>query len=112
MREYLDEIHDSIPFFFVLGNHEGELGFNFGVLAQWSENARLLYIPNPDNNTYPEGGSDKENYYAFTWGDALFIMLDPYRYTTIEPTGEGNSLNDWTLGSTQLQWLEQILQDL
>ena len=111
LREYLDETHDSIPFFFVLGNHEGELGFNFGVLAQWSENARLLYIPNPDNNTYPEGGSDKENYFAFTWGGALFIMLDPYRYTTVEPTGVGNSLNDWTLGSTQLQWLEQILQD-
>ena len=111
LRTFFDGMHNSLPFFLILGNHEGELGFNFGNLAHWSENARLLFIPNPDNNTYPEGGSSQENYYAFTWGDALFIMLDPYRYTTIEPTGDGNSVDDWTLGTAQLQWLEGTLEN-
>ena len=102
--------HHSIPFYLVLGNHEGELGFNWVDLASWSENARKLYIPNPDSNTYPEGGSDDENYYAFTWGDALFIALDPYRYTINHPkltTGP----EAWTLGSTQLGWLENVLKN-
>jgi 3',5'-cyclic AMP phosphodiesterase CpdA len=111
LRTFFDDMHHSLPFFFVLGNHEGELGFNFENVALWSENARLLFIPNPDNTTYPEAGSPKENYYAFTWGNALFIMLDPYRYTTSEPTGDGNSVDDWTLGSEQLKWLEQTLEN-
>ena len=111
LRTFFDGIHHSLPYFFVLGNHEGELGFNFGDLARWSENARLLFIPNPNNNTYPEGGGSKENYYAFTWGDALFVMLDPYRYTTVEPTGYGNSMDDWTLGTEQLQWLGRTLEN-
>ena len=111
LRTFFDGIHRSLPFFFVLGNHEGELGFNFGELAHWSEKARLLFIPNPYNSTYPEGGGSKENYYAFTWGDALFVMLDPYRYTTSEPTGYGNSVDDWTLGTEQRQWLRRTLEN-
>ena len=111
LRTFFDNMHTSLPFFFVVGNHEGELGFNLENLAHWSENARLLFIPNPDNRTYPEGGSSKENYYAFTWGNALFVMLDPFRHTTIEPTGEGNSVDDWTLGTVQLKWLEQTLKN-
>lgn len=110
LRKLYDKTHHSIPFYFVLGNHEGELGFYFEDLAHWSENARKVYAPNPDSNTYPEGGSDDENFYAFTWGDALFIVLDPLRFTINEPTGEG-SIEDWTLGSGQKDWLQKTLED-
>ena len=111
LRTFLDGIHRSLPFFLVLGNHEGELGFNVGGVARWSENARLLFIPNPHDRTYPEEGGSKENYYAFTWGDALFVMLDPYSYTTVEPTDYGNSVDDWTLGTEQLHWLRRTLEN-
>jgi predicted MPP superfamily phosphohydrolase len=109
LRKQLDKIHHALPYYFVLGNHEGELGFYFFDLAQWSENARKLYVPNPDETTYPEGGSKDENYYAFTWGDALFIILDPFRYTLNFPKTYG--LDAWTLGTEQLFWLESTLEN-
>jgi hypothetical protein len=111
LRKLYDKTHHSIPFYFVLGNHEGELGFHFEALAKWSEIARKVYLPNPDAKTYPEGGSDDENFYAFTWGDALFIMLDPFRYTIREPTASENSLEDWTLGQSQKNWLQETLEN-
>ena len=109
LRAQFDKIHHSLPYYFVLGNHEGELGFYFYDLAQWSETARKLYVPNPDETTYPEGGSIDENYYAFTWGDALFIILDPFRYTLSYPKTYG--LDEWTLGTNQLSWLENTLEN-
>ena len=53
-----------------------------------------------------------ENYYSWTWGDALFVVLDVYR-TEIAPgstpadPGKPNNW-DWTLGQSQYLWkLEQ-----
>lgn len=58
--------------------------------------------------------SPLENYYAWTWGDALFVVLDPHRYT--EPGDPLNTGGDssrtgpvWTLGSTQKIWLRGVL---
>ncbi len=58
--------------------------------------------------------SPLENYYAWTWGDALFVVLDIFRYT--EP---GDPLNTggeqartgpgWRLGETQKRWLLGVL---
>jgi hypothetical protein len=109
LRAQHDKIHHSLPYYFVLGNHEGEFGFHFYDLAQWSQTARKLYVPNPHETTYPEGGSIDENYYAFTWGDALFIILDPFRYTVNYPKFYG--LEEWTLGKDQLAWLEGTLEN-
>ncbi len=49
-----------------------------------------------------------EDYYAWEWGDALFIVLDPYRFT---PPSRGTTDN-WnpTLGDEQYQWLKQTLE--
>jgi len=48
----------------------------------------------------------RQNYYAFEWGDALFVVLDPYSYTTPKPGADGWG---WTLGAAQYQWLAKTL---
>jgi hypothetical protein len=105
LRYHLDQLHPATPFFFVIGNHEGELGYYppGHQLPVWSEVARKTYVPNPDSRTYPQGGSDDENYYAFSWGDALFIMLDPNKYT--------ETYGAWTLGTDQLPWAKALLEN-
>ena len=45
-----------------------------------------------------------ENYYEFKWGDAKFIVLDPFRHTTTRNRGEGSGGSwYWTLGEHQSQ---------
>ena len=62
----------------------------------------------------------REDYYAWTWGDALFIVLDPFQYTMKKPYaedlfGEGETdigdQWDWTLGKDQYDWLKQTLEN-
>jgi hypothetical protein len=48
-----------------------------------------------------------ENYYAFEWGDALFVVLDVYRgYTANAKPREW----EWTLGKPQYDWFKQTLE--
>jgi hypothetical protein len=49
-----------------------------------------------------------QDYYAFEWGDAIFVMLDPYWFGR-EP---GRNGDNWarTLGREQYQWLQRTLQ--
>ncbi|MCZ6765755.1 MAG: metallophosphoesterase family protein [bacterium] len=121
-RSFFGVACHSSPLFLVLGNHESEQGWRFAELdplASWSETARLATYPNPDPATdaFYSGNTDgKENYYAFSWGDALFVALDPYRYTMTKPHhnpagdfGSGERW-DWTLGAEQYQWLVDTLE--
>lgn len=122
-RPFLGEICPSVPFYVCLGNHEGENDYyldsvppyNIGVSGTLT---RKKYYPNPypdgfyTGNTTPEGfGMDlPENYFAFTWGDALFVVLDVYRTqcaNTLVPKPQGWN---WTLGEVQYQWLLSTLQ--
>jgi hypothetical protein len=94
-----------------LGNWEGENGCNTVDEIQRSSSQRLLYVPGPSPQTYAEGGSPNQDYYAFTWGDALFVVLNVMTYT---PTchllnGAEDVADDWTLGTTQRAWLESVL---
>lgn len=50
----------------------------------------------------------RENYYAWKWGDALFIVLDPYWYTSPKP--DANTGWRWTLGKKQYDWLKATLE--
>ena len=111
----------SAPLFQTIGNHEGEYGVILNGepdnLAITSTKARTLYYPNPvpdafysGNTETEEGLGAPENYYAFTWGDALFVSIDPYRYSTIDPYGKGNGW-DWTLGKAQYDWFCDTLEN-
>ncbi|HPE69753.1 MAG TPA: metallophosphoesterase [Thermotogota bacterium] len=115
---FLQLVAQSAPLFLVVGNHEGEQGASLDGtaenLAVFSTLCRNEFFCNPVPDGFSTGNSHPEpfvglasNYYAFEWGDALFVVLDPYRYTD-KPVGEARGW-DWTLGEEQYRWLEQTL---
>ena len=128
-EEYFGAIGDSVPIFLAPGNHENEEGwhlddtpFSAGVA---SIQARKLYYPTPidegeggfyTGNTDPLANIDesvygdefREDYYAFEWGDALFVVIDPFQYTTSRALQTEDQW-DWTLGYEQYTWLTDVL---
>jgi hypothetical protein len=117
LRSNFDLVGHSVPIFLVPGNHEGEAGWlhdgTADNIAVWTTNMRKEYFPGPepdhfysgDTTVYPFVGL-REAVYAFEWGDALFVTLDPFWNTPTRGTG----LWTWTLGRQQYLWLEQVLQ--
>jgi len=119
MRRYYENITHSVPLYIAIGNHEGENGWYLNGtadnMAVWGSNERNKYFLNPkpdnfytgDQTSHPFVGQRK-SYYSWTWGDALFIVLDPYFHTAVKP----DSLNGWrwTLGKTQYDWLKATLE--
>lgn len=117
---YLATVARTAPLFLVIGNHEGEYGYLLGGTADnlsvYATRSRRQYYPNPLPNAFYSGNASHEpliglpeNYYAFTWGDALFVALDPYRYTVKDPSGT-KDMWDWTLGEAQYRWLKNTLE--
>ncbi len=111
LRRSLGDLPSQVSVFSAIGNWEGENGWHPPQNREWAREARTAFLPNPDAKTYPEGGSIYEDYYAFTWGDALFVVLNPLTYTVTDhtlQTGSGRA-DDWTLGETQKKWvLDQL----
>jgi hypothetical protein len=110
-RALLGDLLGHAAHFPVIGNWEGEDGWFSSAALDLSRGQRLLYMPAPLPTTYPQSGSPAEDYYAFTWGDALFVVLNVMSYTPtphLLSTGEG-APDDWTLGSAQLEWLSTTL---
>ncbi|MEI6841549.1 MAG: metallophosphoesterase, partial [Methanomicrobiales archaeon] len=115
----IDTIGYSVPLFLVPGNHDGEAGYALdgtgNNIAVQSLQFRQQYFPNPEPDGFYTGNSVDEaitglrqDYYAWEWGDALFVVLDPYWYTTTKPGGQTDGWG-WTLGETQYTWLKQTL---
>jgi len=127
-RTYFEQACHSTPYFYVLGNHEAEYGYLFTAAADkqnnipaWNLKARKLYYPtpvpsgfysgNPAPLDYPGGTLGLlENYYAWEWGDALFIVLDPFWNTMANPNQTDDAWQ-WSLGRTQYDWLKTTLQN-
>jgi hypothetical protein len=126
-RNAFERACHSIPFFFGLGNHEAEYGYLFNAASDkqnnvpaWDLKARKAFYPAPTPDTFYSGNPTPKDYtggtlglledfYAFEWGEALFIMLDPFWNTMTNP----NSANDawhWSLGKPQYDWLKTTLQ--
>jgi hypothetical protein len=109
----------SVPLFLASGNHEAELGWDLDMghpqdnIAVWATQARQLFYPSPVPGSFYSGSAvpdsflqqPRDGYYAFEWGDALFVVLDPFWYTRTKPR-DGWS---WTLGTDQYQWLDRTL---
>lgn len=113
-RPYFGELCHSAPLFITMGNHEGELGWlantSASSLPAMATNTRKLFYPNPFPNGFYSGNNTpenfvglRENYYAWEWGDALFIVIDPYWHTKTKP-GWG-----WTLGTEQYNWFKNVI---
>jgi len=76
-----------------------------------------FYTGNATPKDYPASGTVPagtlgllEDYYAWEWGDALFIVLDPYWNTVSNPNQTNNAWN-WSLGKAQYDWLTATLQN-
>ncbi|MFO0611102.1 MAG: metallophosphoesterase family protein [Polyangiaceae bacterium] len=137
MREkYFGAMSGATALFLTNGNHEqahlANLGGIFNNAAVWAADARLKYYPLPAPNDFYGGDTTAlaakngyptlaaadgllRDYYAFTWGDALFVTLDPYWHS--EEVSPDSTLFDdpepkWgaTLGDAQYAWLKQTLE--
>jgi 3',5'-cyclic AMP phosphodiesterase CpdA len=96
----------DVPAVYVLGNHDGEAGFdtpNAQAVMAASRPARQATLANP-SHVYP--GDADGTYYAFESGDALIVVLDVMGHTPVKPAVPG----DWTLGPEQLAWLGAVLE--
>ncbi len=126
-RSFLGLIGNSAPLFLVNGNHEQAALYNLDGtpdnVAVWAQNARNLYYPQPAPDNFYSGDSQPveyigllRDYYAWTWGDALFVVIDPYWHSTVPVDnvfGSGDRTRDmWgiTLGEAQYQWFRQTLE--
>jgi hypothetical protein len=107
------------PLFLTLGNHDGETAREqdgtAGSTAVWSATMRKRYFPCPVPDVFYTGNATKhplagelQDYYAWTWGDALFIVLDPFWYTPRQRRDEDNWVR--TLGKAQYDWLTTTLE--
>jgi hypothetical protein len=119
-RPLLGAVCHSMPFLFCLGNHEGESGYYLlqtppSNLATYETLWRKFYYPNPEPDGFYTGNTEEEpfgmgkpqNYYAFEWGDALFVVVDGWRYYTASAKPRNW---DWTIGKTQYDWLKTTLE--
>ena len=118
-RFYFGQFCNSAPLFFVLGNHDGEnprgRGDATDALAVWSCLTHKKFFPNPVPDNFFSGNATKhpeagllQDYYAWEWGDAQFIALDPFWYTQ-RTRGQRDNWKR-TLGTEQYQWLKRTLE--
>jgi len=132
-RDFFDLVSHSASIFLLPGNHEqreGWHGYTASSLPVMGTNAQKKFYLTPVPDGFYSGNTEQwdhidgdqllEDYYAWEWGDALFVCLDPYWYTTTKPfvgtTGGGEEYAgsgdrwDWTLGKDQFDWLKATLQ--
>ena len=118
-RYCYDQMSHSVPLFLVLGNHDGEKpggrGRNSTALAVFANTMRKQYFTNPIPDRFYTGNQAKhptlgllQDYYAWEWGNALFIALDPYWFEQQQQNGNDNWKH--TLGLEQYLWLKQTLE--
>lgn len=137
-REFFDITGHSAGIYVMAGNHEQTEGWHRDDTADinlsppvLSTNMMKKYYLNPVPDDFYGGNSEifsyieedglLGDYYSWEWGDALFVVIDPFWYTTIKPykgnTGGGETSDpgsgdrwDWTLGKPQFDWLKQTLE--
>ena len=127
-RSYLGLVAHSAPLFLVNGNHEQAALCNLdgtpNNVAVWAQTSRNKYFPQPAPDNFYTGDTQSINYigllrdyYAWSWGDALFVVIDPYWHSS-QPVDNsysggkknGRDLWDITLGDAQYRWLKQTLE--
>jgi len=126
-RPYLGQLAPCTPLYLVNGNHEQAARYLLDGtpdnVAVWAQTARNRYYPQPAPDDFYTGNTEVvefigslRNYFAWTWGDALFVTVDPYWSSPVPVDnvyGGGPKASDkWaiTLGQTQYQWLKQTLE--
>ncbi len=122
-RYFLGQVARSSPLFLVLGNHDGERGDRFDggfdSMPGWANALRKQLFPNPEPDRFYTGNDVEtrplgrlQNYFAWTWGDATLIVLDPFWPTRERVRGDDETAANWsrTLGESQYRWLKKTLE--
>jgi hypothetical protein len=126
-RPFLGIIGASAPVFLTNGNHEQAARYlldgTANNVAVWAQNSRNLYFTQPYPNDFYSGNSELvpfvgllKNYFAWTWGDALFCVIDPYWESPVAVDnvfgGSNKRSNMWDVshGDAQYQWLKKTLE--
>lgn len=146
-REFLGTVGGCTPLMLVNGNHEQAARYLLDGTpdngAVYAGNARIRFFPLPAPGAFYAGNTQPvehigliRDYYAWQWGDALFVVIDPYWHSTVvvdneagakaprrpgEKGGGGDEQGEtrkgkgnrdlWqvTLGDAQYHWLEKTL---
>jgi hypothetical protein len=93
-------------------------------VAVWAQNARNAHYAQPAPDSFYSGNAVPvpfvgllRNYFAWTWGDALFVTIDPYWASPVAVDnvfgGAGKRLSLWdvTHGDAQYLWLKKTLEE-
>lgn len=117
-RHHLGRIASQAALFLVLGNHDGEgpvRARSGDAMAVWANGMRKSHFPNPEPDDFYSGNDRPhpvagllQDYYSWHWGDALFVVLDPYWYSTRVRRSEDSGWSR-SLGREQYEWLRRIL---
>lgn len=99
-------------YYFARGNHDGLSNFDKKLTGKTLRTLLKIFVPNPDGTTYPQGGSTDidydQGYFAFEWGDVLFIVMDVVKYKDSKKTNRTPAR--FHIGEAQLGWLNSVLQ--
>jgi len=134
-RPFVGLVAQSAPVFLLNGNHEQASLFNFNqtderhAVAVHAQNARNQFYPTPAPDSFYSGDTQslagiglRKDYCEWTWGDALFVILDNYWHSPAQVDsgfreqdaggGKGRNRDGWamTLGDTQYQWFKRTLE--
>ena len=130
-RTYFGLLGHSTPVFLVNGNHEqaaqyllnGKFVTPYGNAPILQGKARTTYFALPATDgfysadtTQVSGVGLLRDYYAWEWGDALFVAIDPYWHSPV-PVDNGvpgvdKTADTWqaTIGDEQYAWLKKTLE--
>lgn len=128
-RYFLGNPGKNPPLFLVNGNHEQAARYLLdgteNNAAVQAGNARKKFFPLPAPGKFYSGDEEKvehvgllKDYYAFEWGNALFVVIDPYWHSEVVvdnqpvPTPDQRKKDPWgiTLGAEQYQWFKKTLE--
>lgn len=128
-RKYLGLIGSDSPIFLVNGNHEEGAGYLLDGTpdnaAVYAGTSRMKFFPQPVPDGFYSGDNEEVefvglpgDYYAWTWGDALFVVIDPYWQSPVavdNVVGKdvAKKRDQWgiTLGDAQYQWFKKTLEE-
>jgi hypothetical protein len=111
-KYWFSRVGQQASVFLCLGNHDGEVGWPNRArqdIAGWARTQREGVVPAIPKSDFYSGLPGKGLYYAWNWGDATFIVLDPFVATSKKPRVDSDGWN-WTLGDIQYRWLTQTLE--
>lgn len=130
-RDYFGLMADSTALFLVNGNHEQAAGYllldawpsAFKQAPVFAGLSRVTHYALPASDHFYSADAEEapgvgllRDYYAWTWGDALFVTIDPYWHS---PSPVDNGVPDvtppsdgWanTMGDAQYFWLKKTLE--